>query len=899
MLINSPNISGSLTVTGNSVISGSLTVLGSITGAITGSATSASYVEYTNVANKPTLVSGSSQVSFNGITDKPTLVSGSEQISFNGITDKPTLVSGSSQITYSGLTGIPEGIVSGSAQVTALGFASTGSSNTFQASQTITGSLFITQNLVVAGSSSIQYISSSVLDIADNIITVNAFNPGVRFGGLAVIDSGSSPQVSGSLLFDSIKDQWIFVHQNQSVVTSSVVLMGPETYNDLGNESYISANRLPKGSGVEHLRDSNITDTGTVVSVNSNTQVTGSLAVTSTGTFSSSVTATANSSGRSGFFGGTSFGLRIDNSGSFNNGGSIIHGVDNTFVASYQKLSLNGSSLEFMTDYGTKLTIANNGTSTFSSNVIATGGTEIPNGQFYRARRSSSNLLIDLLGIESGTDNTRLLITGDFNIKNGSLDTLLNITTTGAATFNTTSAVNAIFNSTNAGGGYLAFRRSGTNIGYLGNSAQLGIGVNNALELRADNNFYLTTTSGILTMLSNGRVGIGLTNPEAILDVSHTAGTTNIIRVSNGSGNYRWRVDQNFSMIMTNASNVDTFSVTTAGAITATSLTTGTNSGSSVNITTNNNNGTSGSPLQTNVNFYGYNGNLNGQIRVDDIAGTAQVGTMKFYTWNSGQVLALTLAQTGAATFTGNLAINNTLSSPGNLIETAGLNVYLRPASGYRVFIDTGDGLSVSGTVSVSDILTAHSKFSGYNTDGLFSANARPSTITTPNGTDRIRFGYNDYGGGQYWGRIGFFGSTNWSIGHVGEAGNDLSIGTNYRGENLYLYANGNYSFTGSNVSDIRLKQNINNLEINALDSVLSLTPKSYYMKNNTELIRYGFIAQEVQEVLPDLINGTQNENNYLGLDYNGITAILVKAIQELKAENDTLKSRIDTLEQA
>ncbi len=361
MLINSPNISGSLRVTGNIVATGSLTVSGTITGTVAGTTATASYVEYTNVANKPTLVSGSGQISFNGITDKPTLVSGSSQVSFNGITDKPTLVSGSSQITYSGLSGIPSGIVSGSAQVTALGFASTGSSNTFQANQTITGSLFITQNLIVAGSSSIQYISSSVLDIADNTITVNTFNPGVRFGGLGVIDSGSSPQVSGSMLFDSIKDQWIFVHQNQSVVTSSIILMGPETYNDLGNESYISANRLPKGSGVEHLRDSNISDTGTVVSINSNTGVTGSLGIT-------------------------------------------------------------GS-----------LTVA--GAGTFSSSVTSTGGTEIPNGQFYRARRSSSNLLIDLLGIESGTDNTRLLITGDFNIKNGSLTTLLNMTTAGAATF--------------------------------------------------------------------------------------------------------------------------------------------------------------------------------------------------------------------------------------------------------------------------------------------------------------------------------------------------------------------------------------------------------------------------------------------------------------------------------
>ncbi len=158
-------------------------------------------------------------------------------------------------------------------------YATTGS-NIFQGTQTITGSLYISQDLIVAGSSSIQNISSSIVNIADNIITVNALNPSVRFGGLAVIDSGSSPQVSGSMLFDSVNNQWLFVHQNQSAVTSSVLLMGPETFNNLGNESYLSQNRIPKGTGIEHLNDSNITDTGTIVSINSNTEVTGTLVVT-------------------------------------------------------------------------------------------------------------------------------------------------------------------------------------------------------------------------------------------------------------------------------------------------------------------------------------------------------------------------------------------------------------------------------------------------------------------------------------------------------------------------------------------------------------------------------------------------------------------------------------------
>ena len=157
--------------------------------------------------------------------------------------------------------------------------ATTGS-NIFQGDQTITGSLFISENLIVVGSSSIQHISSSIVNIADNIITVNALNPSVRFGGLAVIDSGSSPQVSGSMLFDSVNNQWLFVHQDQSSVTSSVLLMGPETYNNLGGEAYLTLNRIPKGTGIEHLNDSNITDTGTKVSIDSNTEITGTLKVT-------------------------------------------------------------------------------------------------------------------------------------------------------------------------------------------------------------------------------------------------------------------------------------------------------------------------------------------------------------------------------------------------------------------------------------------------------------------------------------------------------------------------------------------------------------------------------------------------------------------------------------------
>lgn len=157
-------------------------------------------------------------------------------------------------------------------------FLTTGSSGT---SQTISGSLVINQNLTVLGSASITNISQSTLNIGTNLITVNTNTPGIRFGGLAVIDSGSSPQRSGSILFDSTNDQWIFVHQNTGgAITSSVFVQTPQTFNNVGNETNLTTNRVPKSTNAEHIGDSNITDTGTVIQLGSNTQVTGSLIVT-------------------------------------------------------------------------------------------------------------------------------------------------------------------------------------------------------------------------------------------------------------------------------------------------------------------------------------------------------------------------------------------------------------------------------------------------------------------------------------------------------------------------------------------------------------------------------------------------------------------------------------------
>jgi hypothetical protein len=234
--------------------------------------TSASYATTSSFSDSSSLARSSTNVA---ITDTTT-GTGPYYIAFtSNSTGNNNIRVDSTGLTYNATTDTITATSSYANQSRSSSFASTSSFvNPLNQNVTING------NLTVTGTSSINFISQSTLNIATNLITVNTNTPTVRFGGLAVLDSGSSPQRSGSILLDSVNDQWIFVHQNTGgAVTSSVFLQGPQTYNNIGNETNLTVNRLPKSVLAEHLGDSNITDNGTFVSINSNSQITGSLIV--------------------------------------------------------------------------------------------------------------------------------------------------------------------------------------------------------------------------------------------------------------------------------------------------------------------------------------------------------------------------------------------------------------------------------------------------------------------------------------------------------------------------------------------------------------------------------------------------------------------------------------------
>jgi hypothetical protein len=109
------------------------------------------------------------------------------------------------------------------------------------------------------------------------------------------------------------------------------------------------------------------------------------------------------------------------------------------------------------------------------------------------------------------------------------------------------------------------------------------------------------------------------------------------------------------------------------------------------------------------------------------------------------------------------------------------------------------------------------------------------------------------------------------------------------------VYLNGSVVVYGGQ-SDYRLKENIVEME-SGLDKVMRLRPVTFNWKRDGSYGE-GFIAHELQEIVPLAVTGVKDGLNELGepdwqnVDKSHIVPVLVKAIQELKAEIDILKNK-------
>ncbi|MFN8117805.1 MAG: tail fiber domain-containing protein [Bacteroidia bacterium] len=141
--------------------------------------------------------------------------------------------------------------------------------------------------------------------------------------------------------------------------------------------------------------------------------------------------------------------------------------------------------------------------------------------------------------------------------------------------------------------------------------------------------------------------------------------------------------------------------------------------------------------------------------------------------------------------------------------------------------------------------------------------------------------------------------------------GSTPSLNGNYAG-----YFNGDVVRTGTDnfTSDQMLKQNIDSIS-NAMTIINQLKPKSYDYKISSfpsmhlpSGKQYGLIAQDVQSVLPELVNNNTHPAeldsvgnivtpsfNYLSLEYQQLIAIMLKGMQEQQQKIDSLTTKLNT----
>lgn len=253
----------------------------------------------------------------------------------------------------------------------------------------------------------------------------------------------------------------------------------------------------------------------------------------------------------------------------------------------------------------------------------------------------------------------------------------------------------------------------------------------------------------------------------------------------------------------------------------------------------------------------------------------------------------------GPDRFLHNYGTNNTFLgiNSGNLVMTGADNT----AVGKESLLSNTDGFhntALGGSSLISNTSGFHNTAVGVssllsNTTGFHNTAVGVSSLfSNTTGFQNTAMGWNSL-------FSNITGNNNTAIGYdaqvpSGTADNQVRVGNT-----LVTYAGIQVAWTVT--SDRKWKSNILNSNL-GLNFISKLRPV-LYIRNNDEKQRteYGFIAQEIEDVFKEsgvdnsgMIN-IDDEGRY-EMRYNDLLAPMVKAIQELKAENDLLKQNNEKL---
>jgi hypothetical protein len=189
----------------------------------------------------------------------------------------------------------------------------------------------------------------------------------------------------------------------------------------------------------------------------------------------------------------------------------------------------------------------------------------------------------------------------------------------------------------------------------------------------------------------------------------------------------------------------------------------------------------------------------------------------------------------------------------------------------------TDNSLNLATTSYVQTVLTNYTSNIFLNQVKVGNTAASIGSITLQVGTGSLS-GYTEF--------MSWAGTRQ---GYIGQSATNSTADTG-----TLNYVAGNHSFTGSIVasgnitaySDMRLKSNIATIT-SSLDKVSKLRGVSFDMYGKRNI---GVIAQEVENIIPEVIFTDNNSLNYKSVAYGNLIGLLIEAIKELKAQVDVLK---------
>lgn len=222
-----------------------------------------------------------------------------------------------------------------------------------------------------------------------------------------------------------------------------------------------------------------------------------------------------------------------------------------------------------------------------------------------------------------------------------------------------------------------------------------------------------------------------------------------------------------------------------------------------------------------------------------------------------------------------------------------------------------GEGALRANTTGNDNVAVGRGSLYTYNpasgTGGANTAIGRNAMYNLLTGTNNVSVGYNAgpvSGSGDvtntlaigYNASISGAGLTNCAA--IGNGATVTASNTIQLGNASITTIQGQVSFTA--VSDRRLKESITNSKY-GLKEVMQLRPVDYILSSN-RLKQVGFIAQEVQTLVPEVVTGKEGDlskGETLGLTYANLVPVLTKAIQEQQAMIEQLKAEIEALKKA